>query len=101
MPSQLPPHTFVEFAQSGRWPRGVPLIGTHVPSLPLSPHASHCPVHAESQQTKSTQWPLAQVASLWHATPFGSPAASARDSPHERRSVTTIEVATLVRTDGI
>jgi hypothetical protein len=73
----------------------------HVPSDPLSAHASHCPAHAVSQQNPSTQWALAHVASLGHAVPFGFPAASARDSPRQRRRRRKIELATLLRTNGI
>jgi len=38
-----------------RAPCGVPVAGVHVPSLPVMSHASHCPSHALSQQTPSTQ----------------------------------------------
>jgi hypothetical protein len=38
------------------WPgRGCPTTGTHVPSFPDTPHASHLPVQLVSQQKPSTQ----------------------------------------------
>jgi hypothetical protein len=41
----------------------------HVPSTRL--HALHCPVHAESQQKPSTQFPLSQTPPIiWHTCPL-------------------------------
>src|SRR5690606_16179746 len=45
--------------------------GEQVPSLPGTLHASHCPVHAPSQQRPSTQRLLAHWAALVHAAPCG------------------------------
>jgi hypothetical protein len=56
-PSQLvalqasaPPSSHAE-----RLPCGAPPIGVHVPNFVGASHASHCPAHAVSQQTPSTQ----------------------------------------------
>src|SRR5262252_4695337 len=42
------------------------------PTFPASPHDSHCPLQAPSQQKPSAQWPLAHCASAVHAPPFVS-----------------------------
>jgi hypothetical protein len=39
----------------------LPATGVHVPALPDTSHASHCPVHALLQHTPSTQKWLAQA----------------------------------------
>jgi hypothetical protein len=49
---------------------GSPTIGTHLPSEPPLLHASHAPLHAESQQTPSAQCPDAHSPSALHAVPF-------------------------------
>jgi hypothetical protein len=48
-------------------PCGGPVTGVHAPALPATLHASHCPSHAWSQQTWSTQCPLA------HSVPVVQP----------------------------
>jgi hypothetical protein len=58
-------------AHAGRVvPCGAPFTGVHVPSEPTTLHASHCPVHAESQQYPSAQAPLPHSASVVHELPF-------------------------------
>ena len=52
----VPPHAV-------RVPWGGPTTGEHVPAIGAS-HASHSPVHAVSQQTESTQLPVAHWAAL-------------------------------------
>jgi hypothetical protein len=58
-PLQAPTGPPSDPAQTGRAPCGVPPTGQHVPSWSGTSHASHCPVHAWSQQKPSTQLPLA------------------------------------------
>jgi hypothetical protein len=60
VPPQLPTHFVPAPPHAGLPLRGVPVIGMHVPTETL--HASHCPWHAVSQHTPSTQWPD------WHCT---------------------------------
>jgi hypothetical protein len=50
--------------------RGCPTTPRHVPTEPLSAHASHCPSHATSQQTPSAQKPLAHSWLAPHVAPF-------------------------------
>jgi hypothetical protein len=63
VPAQIPSP-----AHAARVPRGAPVTAAQVPSFAPS-HASHAPVQATSQQTPSTQWPLAQTTSALHARP--------------------------------
>jgi hypothetical protein len=56
---------------ASRPPWGAPTTGEHVPSLPDTSHASHCPVQAPLQQYPSTQNPLAHSSFDVHA-PLGS-----------------------------
>jgi hypothetical protein len=70
-PSQLPWQAPMP-AQAGRPPPGAPVAGTQLPAWPGSLHASHCPPQALSQQTESTQKPLAH----WVAPPHDVPVAS-------------------------
>jgi hypothetical protein len=73
-------------AQAARLPCGAPLTPEHFPSTPLTSHASHCPVHAPSQHTPSTQYPEAQsplAAQVWPSCFTQLPAAGpAAVSPH-------------------
>ena len=49
--TQRPPHFEPSVAQLGREPCGPsPSTGVHVPSLPTTSQASHCPVQADVQQ---------------------------------------------------
>jgi hypothetical protein len=57
LPSQLPPHVVPLPAHAARVPTGAPVAAPHVPIDPATLHASHCPAHAPSQQTPSTQLP--------------------------------------------
>jgi hypothetical protein len=52
VPAQVPvpPHAV-------RGATGAPVTAEHVPTRPVSPQASHCPLHAVSQHTPSTQLP--------------------------------------------
>jgi hypothetical protein len=56
-----------------RDPRGFPETTTQVPTVPLSLHASHAPVHARLQQTPSAQKFETQSLSILHATPAATP----------------------------
>jgi hypothetical protein len=58
MPSQLPPHTVPSETHAGRLPCGASVVGVHPPSLPVTSHASHCPLHGELQQNPSAQCPV-------------------------------------------
>jgi hypothetical protein len=59
VPPQMasPPHAgrLVPLAACGASRFGT---GEHVPALFVTSHASHCPLHAWSQHTPSTQYPL-------------------------------------------
>jgi hypothetical protein len=55
VPSQVPAHVEPSPVQSDLPPTGAPVTGEQVPFDADRLHASHCPVHAESQQTPSTQ----------------------------------------------
>jgi hypothetical protein len=57
-----------------RVPRGAPLTAMHVPTLPATLHASHCPVHSVSQHTPSAHFPVGQLAAVAavHAAPYGN-----------------------------
>jgi hypothetical protein len=54
VPSQAPPHDEPSLVQAGRAPAGAPVT---LAQWPLDPQAWHCPPHALSQHTESTQWP--------------------------------------------
>ena len=56
----------------------VPLTGMHVPLLPRTSHAWHCPPHALLQQTPSTQLPEPHWLPAVHAWPL-----SARQLPSD------------------
>jgi hypothetical protein len=71
-PSHLPAHADVPPTQIGRSPCGTPETAEHVPSLPLLSHASHCPLHAESQHTPSTQKDEMHSLEFVHFPPFSS-----------------------------
>jgi hypothetical protein len=49
-----------------RAPWGAPFTGMHLPTLPSTSHASHCPSHAVSQHTPSTQLPLPHSSPMEH-----------------------------------
>jgi hypothetical protein len=68
-PSQAPAQEEPSVAQAVRAPWGAPVTAAQLPTLPATSHASHWPVHAVSQQTPSTQEPLAH----WPGPPQVSP----------------------------
>src|SRR5580704_9289261 len=58
---------------AGRMPTGGPAIVTHMPAALAVLHAWHCPVHAEAQQTPSTQKAfIGHVLALVHVVPSGT-----------------------------
>lgn len=57
VPSQTPPHAVASVAHGVLDPRGTPLTGAQVPTLPATLHASHCPLHAALQHTPSLAIP--------------------------------------------
>lgn len=48
------------------------MTALHVPALPATLHASHCPVHAESQHTPSTQFAEVHALADEHTEPFAT-----------------------------
>jgi hypothetical protein len=68
-PPQVPAHVPVPL-QGARAPCGGSVAAVHVPSTPLMSHASHCPLHAPSQQKPSVQNPDVHCAGVLHALPF-------------------------------
>jgi hypothetical protein len=72
VPSQLPPQAEPSVVQAVRAPCGAPATGVQVPLLPATSQAWHWPLQAVSQQTPSTQLPLAQ----WPGAPQPAPFAS-------------------------
>lgn len=85
-PSQLPAQTEPSLAQAGREPCGASLTGEHTPESPTASQAWHCPEHRESQQTPSTQKPLAQLTELVQLWPSAS---LGRQLPFEQYEVET------------
>jgi hypothetical protein len=71
-PSQAPPQAEPSVAQAGRPARGSPITAVQRPVLPLTLQASHCPLHPVSQQTPSTQFPLAHCPAPPQLPPFAS-----------------------------
>jgi hypothetical protein len=59
----------LSLAHCWREPRGGPLIGVPVPSVPSALQASHCPVHAFVQHTPSTQIPERHSPGVLQETP--------------------------------
>lgn len=61
----------------------------HSPSAPavfrLAAQAWQRPVHAESQQTPSTQWPDAQCARVVHASPLLESGTHAKDAASQKK----------------
>jgi hypothetical protein len=68
VPSHVPPQVDPAPAHGARLPWGGPITGEQVPRACVS-QAWHCPVHAESQQTPSTQNPEAQMSADEHFSP--------------------------------
>jgi hypothetical protein len=65
-------HTVPSPTQAGRGACGAPITGEHVPTLPVTLQASHCPGQSLSQHTPSMQWPLSHCGSELQVWPFGS-----------------------------
>ncbi len=63
VPPPVPPH-------ADRVPWGDPMTALHLPTEPLTSHAWHCPAHAVSQHTPSTQLPEPHSALVPHAVPL-------------------------------
>ena len=75
-PSQVPAHGAAP-AHAVRPARGAPVTARQIPFLLASAQDSHCPAHAVSQQTPSTQKPLGQSPALLQALPRPAPAVPA------------------------
>jgi hypothetical protein len=71
-PSQAPAHAEPSDAHACLPPFGSPVVALQVPTWPTSAHDAHCPVHALSQHTPSTQKPLPHCASALQALAWGS-----------------------------
>jgi hypothetical protein len=71
-PSQEPPQADPSVAHAVRPPRGSPTTAPQTPALPATLQASHWPLQAVSQQTPSTQLPLAHCAALPQLAPAAS-----------------------------
>jgi hypothetical protein len=54
---------------AARGATGAPVTGEQVPTCPVRLHAWHCPVHAPSQHTPSTQLPEPHSALDEHVVP--------------------------------
>jgi hypothetical protein len=90
VPSQAPPQAEPSVAQAARPPRGSPMTAVQTPLLPARLQASHCPPQALSQQTPSTQFPVAHCEAAEQAEP---PASSGTQSPPEHQSPATQSVS--------
>jgi len=73
-PSQDPPQSELSEAHCGRPPAGAPSTAEQVPPFDGRLHASHCPSHEPSQQTPSTQYPVAHWLAPEHVPPFATSA---------------------------
>jgi hypothetical protein len=83
VPSQNPPHALPSVTHGVRAPRGEPLgTGLHLPSLPPTSQASHCPAHRASQHTPSAQILVVQSESCAHLLP---PVRSGTHFPAEQK----------------
>jgi hypothetical protein len=69
VPSHASPHAVVGDAHGVREPCGAPTTGRHLPTLPPTSHAAQASVHALSQQTPSTQKPVAHSLAEVQPTP--------------------------------
>jgi hypothetical protein len=82
-PSQAPPQAEPSEAHAGR-PTGAPTTGVQAPARPARLHASHWPPQAPSQQTPSTQKPVAHWLAAVQAAPG---AALGTHAPAEHQAV--------------
>lgn len=70
LPSQVPAQPCPSSAQALRFvPCGLPTMVVQLPAVPAASHAWHCPSHAVSQQTPSTQKPEAHSLGAPHVEP--------------------------------
>jgi hypothetical protein len=81
-PLHVPPQVVPVPLHAVRLPWGAPLTAKQVPTLFVTSHASHCPLHATSQQTPSTQYPLVHSSEAPHVIPI---AFFARHTPTEQK----------------
>jgi hypothetical protein len=65
-PLQVPPQAVPAPPHAERPVCGAPLTAVHAPCAPLTSHASHCPVHAWSQQKPSMQKPVPHSSAAVH-----------------------------------
>jgi hypothetical protein len=65
----VPPHAVPSLAQAWREPRGAPVTGVQVPSLPGTLQASHWPAQACVQQYPSAQIPEAHSVATLQVVP--------------------------------
>jgi hypothetical protein len=86
-PSQTPFVPQLEAPWSAQAPRGFAVAGAgmHTPTLPVSAHEKHGCEQSVSQQTPSSQLPLAHSVAIEHACPMPACTMSAeppsRDAP--------------------
>jgi hypothetical protein len=71
--AHFPAWQLIPAGQAGRLPSGAPRPSEHFPMLPATSHASHCPSQARSQQTPSTQSPLAHSRGAPQSSPWAFP----------------------------
>jgi hypothetical protein len=79
VPSHRPRHVAsVEAPAHAAWPAcGAPTMAVQTPREPATLHASQLPAQAPSQQTPSTQFPVAHCAALVQAPPADTSATHA------------------------
>jgi hypothetical protein len=96
-PSQIPwhPGPFGD-AQLLRAPWGSPATAEHVPTSFGTSQASHCPSHAASQQTPSTQWLFTHASACVHGDPAGSCAAQVCVAVQKAPGAQSVSLAQVV-----
>jgi hypothetical protein len=85
-PSQTPLHDEPSPEHAARPGAGAPETALQVPTFPCALQIWHCPVHAVSQHTSSTQCPVAQAVSAAQGEPavsFGIQAPPLQKLPAE------------------
>ena len=70
VPLQAPPQEVPSLAQAARAPWGAPFVAVHVPTLPATSHAWHCPPQATLQHTPSTHCPVPHWFAALQAPPW-------------------------------
>lgn len=68
----LPPSSAPPPRHAARVPCGAPVTVVHVPMLPPTSHAWHCPVHPVLQHTPSMHTPLAHWLLVSHEVPLAA-----------------------------